>query len=239
MPEIKRFGDRGILVNFAQQIDPDINELVIQLDEDLRQSLPNEIQYTIPAYCSLTIQYDPDLISFAAIKSTLSELLNQEKRPATVSQHREITVPVCYDVSLGWDLAELSQELDLSIEGLIKLHTTQIYRVYMLGFLPGFVYMGKLPTALQCRRKTTPRLRVPQGSVAIAGFQTGIYPSEGPGGWNIIGQTPLPPLRPRRSDPFLFRAGDQVRFEDISLAEYGEITKQLEAGTYELKIAYV
>ena len=237
MADIKRFGERAVLVNLEQRIDQDINERVIRLAEDLRQALPTAIQYTIPAYCSLTIRYDPQQNSFSQISAIIEDLLEQDKgesRPA----HRQLIIPVCYDPPFGLDIEALCREKGMRMEELISQHTETCYRVFMLGFLPGFVYMGRLADALQCKRKNTPRLRVPARSVAIAGFQTGIYPSEAPGGWHIIGRTPLLPMQPQEKDPFLFRAGDQVQFQSVSLTAYREIEEQIKEGSYTLKISY-
>lgn len=236
MVEIKRFGDRGILVNFEQKIEKAINEQVIQLSENLMQRHSSNLLYTIPAYCSLTIQYDPKQLTFAQLSKSIEELLANSKAKASVSL-RQIEVPVCYDPQFGLDLDDLSKHKGLSREALISAHTRPTYRVYMLGFLPGFVYMGTLPKSLICKRRSNPRIRVPQQSVAIAGEQTGIYPSEAPGGWNILGRTPLPLITPDNPEPFLFRAGDRVKFNAISLAEYHQIEEQLTAGNYRLKVS--
>ncbi len=239
MVEIKRFGDRGILVNFEQRIDSGINEQVIKLSESLLEKYSSNILYTIPAYCSLTIQYDPKQLSFAQLSKCIEELLISRKAQSPSSLRRQIEIPVCYDPQFGLDLQDISRTKGLSIEALVSEHTRPTYRVYMLGFLPGFVYMGKLPSSLICQRRSDPRVRVPQQSVAIAGAQTGIYPSEAPGGWNILGRTPLPLLLPNQPDPFLFRAGDQVRFNAIDLVQYHKIEEQATASNYELKVSYV
>jgi inhibitor of KinA len=123
------------------------------------------------------------------------------------------------------DIATLSQEKGMSIDEIIALHSAQTYKVYMLGFLPGFVFMGKLPNVLQCKRKTSPRLRVPASSVGIAGSQTGIYPMVSPGGWQIIGQTPLKIFNPKAENPFHFQPGDEVTFYPISAKEFESFTR--------------
>ena len=237
MPEIIRFGDRGILVNFEQKIEAEINEQVIRLSEDLLHQHGDSLLYTIPAYCSLTIQYDPKRTNFKALSGSITSLLNRTTSPAT-SSHRKIEVPVCYDTTFGLDMVEVCANKGINSATLITEHTKPTYRVYMLGFLPGFVYMGKLSQSLWCTRRRDPRLLVPPESVAIAGAQTVIYPSEAPGGWNIIGRTPLPLIQPDAEEPFLFKAGDLVNFKAISLQEYHEIEEQVKTGIYNLKVSY-
>ena len=238
MPEIKRFGDRGILVNFEQKIETKINEQVIKLSEDLLQQHANSLLYTIPAYCSLTIQYDPKQTTFAELSASIERLLNKNTSQ-TITTRRQLEIPVCYDRTFGLDIAEICTSKGISSEALIAEHSQPTYRVYMLGFLPGFVYLGKLPQALWCKRRKDPRLRVPAQSVAIAGAQTGIYPSEAPGGWNILGRTPLPLISPDSTEPFLFKAGDLVNFNSISVQEFHEIEQRVKEGTYKVQVAYV
>lgn len=237
MLEIKRFGDRGILVNFEQRIESEINQRVIQLSERLISQHPSGLLYTIPAYCSLTIQYDPKLLSFAQLSKSIEDLIaaptDQVERNT-----RKLDIPVCYDPEFGLDLEAICRDKDISPDRLIEEHTKPDYRVYMLGFLPGFVYLGKLPNTLACKRRSDPRLRVPQQSVAIAGEQTGIYPSEAPGGWNIIGRTPLPLIEPDKPEPFLFRAGDLVRFRSVDKDQFKEIEEAVFAGNYEIKVSH-
>lgn len=225
MKEIIAYGDRAILINFDQRIDPDINQVVIQLSQAIEAAGWVGVQYLIPAYCSLTLAYDPSLTTYQTLKTAI-EALHNSSSALSDSGHRKIVIPVCYEDHFAWDLAEIAKTTQLVPEEVIRLHTSTTFRVYMLGFLPGFVYMGRLPEALQCKRKTTPRLKVPAQAVALAGFQTGIYPSEAPGGWQIIGQTPVKVFDPRLEDPFLFRAGDSVSFRSISRKEFEQIEQE-------------
>ncbi len=237
MLEIKRYGDRGILVNFEQRIAAEINQQVIQLSERLIAKHGAGLLYTIPAYCSLTIQYDPRLLSFDQLSKSIEELVRTPMDKVETNVRR-LEIPVCYDPDFGLDLDSICQSKGLSAEQLIKEHTGPHYRVYMLGFLPGFVYMGKLSEILTCKRRSDPRLRVPQQSVAIAGEQTGIYPSEAPGGWNIIGRTPLPLIDPKKPEPFLFRAGDLVQFKAIDRAQFQRIEQAVTEGDYEIQVTH-
>jgi len=139
---------------------------------------------------------------------------------------RQLKIPVCYELPYALDLQALSDEKGISLEKIIELHTSQTYKVYMLGFLPGFTFMGKIVPALACKRKLSPRLKVPASSVGIAGFQTGIYPTTSPGGWQILGRTPLKIFDPKKENPFLFQAGDEVTFYPITSKEFLRIEKK-------------
>lgn len=225
---IKLYGDQAILINFEQKIDPAINAAVIALKNAIEQAKINGITYMIPAYCSLTIGYNRGVIEYEIlvevinqIRANLSDTLKGIRFEEKAA--RQLKIPVCYELPYALDLKELSKEKGISTEKIIDLHTSQTYKVYMLGFLPGFVFMGKIAQELQCNRKVTPRLRVPASSVGIAGFQTGIYPTISPGGWQILGRTPLKIFNPQKENPFRFQAGDEVTFYSISKTEFVHI----------------
>lgn len=237
MKEIIPYGNRAILINFDQRIDPEINQAVIQLSQAIEAADWPGVQYLIPAYCSLTLAYDPSLTTYTTLKKAIEALQEVSLVPSNEG-HRRIVIPVCYEEYFAWDLADIAKTTQLSPEEVIRLHTSTTFRVYMLGFLPGFVYMGRLPEALQCKRKTTPRLKVPAQAVALAGFQTGIYPSEAPGGWQIVGKTPVTVFDPRLEDPFLFRAGDSVSFRAISRKEFEQIEQEEIHLKYKPQIQY-
>ena len=131
------------------------------------------------------------------------------------------TLPICYDPEFGFDLHEVSKNLGFTIDELIEKHTTNTYTVYGIGFLPGFMYLGGLPPELIIERKKEPRIKVPKGSVGLAGRQTGIYPQDSPGGWNIIGNCPIPIFDVDKEEPCFVKVGDKIRFESITKAEYG------------------
>ncbi len=225
---IKIYGDQAVLINFEQQIDPAINAAVIALQNAIVQAKIDGVTYMIPAYCSLTVGYNPKVIEFGILQEVIQQIaigvtskdMSDFRKSDISNSQRLLKIPVCYEEPYALDLKELSEEKNLSVEKIIELHTSQIFKVYMLGFLPGFVFMGKLPNALQCNRKVTPRLRVPASSVGIAGFQTGIYPTESPGGWQILGRTPLRIFNPQLEKPFHFQAGDEVQFYSITAAEF-------------------
>jgi len=166
---------------------------------------------TVPAYATLFVQYDPLVVSYTKAKILLHEKISQIDE--TISRKRkQVEVPVQYGGEYGIDLESVAQYLHLQVEDVIRLHTQKTYTVFMMGFTPGFPYMGKLDDALIAPRLEAPRTRVPAGTVAIAGAQTGIYPIPSPGGWQLIGWTPLQLFDPNSESPFLFSPGDEVKF---------------------------
>lgn len=221
--EILPYGDRALLINFEQKIDVQINEQVIQLNALIQQRQIQGLEYSIPAYASLTLAYDPFLLSFEDLEKEVWEVIRKPSQLKETQEKRLLKIPVCYDPPFAMDRQELEAQLRLDWEEIIYLHTQTKFRVYMLGFLAGFTYMGKLPDKLQCKRKAEPRLRVPARSVGLAGLQTGIYPSDAPGGWQLIGKTPLDIFDPERANPFLFEAGDELFFEAIDLSVFEEL----------------
>ena len=144
-------------------------------------------------------------------------------------------IPVCYDSCFGEDLVQFSQTKEMSISEIIQLHSNKIYTVYFMGFLPGFLYLGGLDSKLELARKKTPSLDVKKGAVAIGGNQTGIYPQDSPGGWHVIGNSPLEFFNPNESPPCIISAGDKVRFVPITRSEHSEILKLIEVDEYNLK----
>ena len=175
----------------------------------------------VPAYGSLTVYFN-EHVSAAGVRSLLSDLSAQVSDTSFATEGKQISIPVCYDPSLGMDLPWVSSHLNLSLEEIISLHTSVVYRVYMIGFIPGFPYMGTLPEQLEVPRKQTPSLKIPMGSVAIAGKQTGIYPAEVPGGWQVIGRTPLKMFDPTKSPCSFLNAGDIVEFKPITLETFNQ-----------------
>lgn len=224
--DIKAFGEQSILVNFEQKIDLAVHAKVMALKRALEHAPIEGIQYFIPAYCSLNIGYDPAILDIDSLKTYIQSIdLNQDilskKTPS-----RLIKIPVCYEAPFSLDMEEISTLTGLTSEKIIHLHTSTNFHVYMLGFLPGFAYMGTLPKALECPRKSVPRRSVPVGAVGLAGQQTGIYPSKSPGGWQIIGQTPITIFDAQNDQPFLFQVGDEVRFFAITQDEFNHIKSQ-------------
>ncbi|MCS6909899.1 MAG: 5-oxoprolinase subunit PxpB [Anaerolineales bacterium] len=203
-------GDAALLVVLGDSLDREVNERVHALAARL-QGRPG-LRESVPAYASLLVHYDPEQIGETAVRELVREQAKQLDLNA-VTEHRHLVIPVRYD---GPDLEFVAAHSGLSREAVIELHSAVEYRVYMLGFTPGFAYLGDVDERIAMPRLTTPRLKVPAGSVGIAGRQTGIYPSESPGGWRLLGHTPLRLFDLRRPDPFLLAPGDRVRFEPLS-----------------------
>lgn len=200
--------DSSVLVQLGDSIDPATNRRVHSLAARLAQNWLDGVIETVPGYASLVVHYDPLARTHAEITEWLAAHLNVEGQ-ASSRPPRRVEVPVIYD---GPDLPFVAQYCGLSVDEVIRLHSQSDYTVFMMGFMPGFPYLGKLPEALHVPRLETPRTHVPAGSVAIAGGQTGIYPQDSPGGWRLIGRTDLKLYDPQREPPFLFAPGDIVRF---------------------------
>jgi len=172
-----------------------------------------------PAYCSLLVKFDARKLRHEELEEKLRELLGQLEG-TSLPESGLVEIPVCYGGEFGPDLEDVARMHGISAEETVRLHTSATYRVYFLGFVPGFAYLGELPDALATPRHPTPRRKVPPGSVGIAGKQTGVYPCETPGGWRLLGRTPLGMFRPDRQDFSLLSIGDRVHFKAISREEY-------------------
>lgn len=214
------------MVSFGNIINETINDKVIALHKVLTKDHFQGFSETVPTYSSLAVFYEPDVVkkahslktpAYDFVKSHIEKLING--LPAIISSKNEnlITVPVLYN---GADLEETAKLHRMSVKELIHIHTEKTYRVFMIGFQPGFAYMGKLDERIATPRRSSPRTKVPAGSVGIAGFQTGIYPFSSPGGWQLIGQTPLRIFNKEKDEPCFFKAGDNVKFLSITKAEF-------------------
>jgi len=210
-PRIVALGDSAILIQLGEEIDPAVNRRVHALAGLVEASTIAGIIETVPAYAALLVHYDPLVLSFAQIKSILREKMTQIQENES-RKPRLVEVSVRYGGELGLDLESVASHLGLNVADVIRIHSEKIYTVYMMGFTPGYPYMGKLDDILIMPRLETPRTHVPAGTVAIAGSQTGIYSIESPGGWNLIGWTPLKLFDPNSDSPFLFAPGDEVKF---------------------------
>ena len=217
-------GDSALTIDFGNRIDEALNEKVLQLFNRLQNFSPFFIDI-IPAYSSLTIYYDvlhfhsSECSAFEAVKALLQPVL-KEDATIEMGDGRIVRIPVCYGIPFAPDLETLAQQKQLTTEEVIQLHTANVYRVYMIGFLPGFAYMGKVDSRIATPRKSQPRTTIPAGAVGIAGEQTGIYPLASPGGWNIIGQTPLKLFDANMEAPVFFQPGDKVHFYSITEDEF-------------------
>lgn len=213
-PIYRTMGDRSLLVELGEEISPTTNALVQDLMQRLESAAIPGIRELAPAYRSLLVTYNPLVISSAALQSRITAVAGDTRRLSAPAS-KLVTVPVVYGVAGGPDLESVAAHLRIDAEEIIRLHTRTIYRVYMIGFMPGFPYMGELPAALAMQRRRTPRTRVAKGSVGIAQRQTGIYPVDSPGGWQIIGWTPIELFDPHRRPPSLLEMGDTVKFEAV------------------------
>ena len=220
------FGDNALTIDYGNHINEEINKEILRRFEYLQQNpIPGMIE-AVPAYSSLTIYYDvialrkstpPGLTVFDQVREEVNSMMVKEVRVDLPSVAQ--TVPVCYDEMFAPDLASLAHHKKISPEEVIAIHTSRTYRIYMLGFIPGFTYMGLVDDRLVMPRKTQPG-PIPQGSIGIAGKQTGIYPFASQGGWHIIGRTPLRLFDAKREIPVLLKAGDTVQFVSISKHEF-------------------
>lgn len=208
---IRPLGDSSALVQMGEEIDLHVNQKIHALSSLIETSSIAGIVETVPAYATLLVQYDPLILSFTQVKTILREKIAQVEETAN-RKPRQVEVPVRYGGEYGIDLEDVARQLHLQVNDVIRIHSEKIYTVYMMGFTPGYPYMGKLDNELIMPRLETPRTRVPAGTVAIAGSQTGIYSITSPGGWRLVGWTPLQLFDPHSETPFLFAPGDEVKF---------------------------
>lgn len=215
-------GDRGLLCEYGDTIDPDVNQTVRAMAQLLMQHPPRGVQSVVPAYRSLCLAYDPEATTPDAVKKHLTQL-EDRLTDTTLSPPTVVEIPVFYGGKGGPDLSFVAEHAGLSEADVIRLHSAVEYPIYMIGFAPGFCYLGGLDERLSTPRLSTPRTLVDAGSVGIANAQTGMYPSASPGGWQLIGRTPLRLFDPERENPFLCQPGDRIRFVPISEDEYRQM----------------
>ncbi|TNJ42966.1 5-oxoprolinase subunit PxpB [Tamlana fucoidanivorans] len=229
----KRFGDRAILIEWPKEISTSILRDILNFKEKLSIDLHKDILETRSAYNSLLVVYNKVITSFKETCNTLTCIYKQAgslpKQKSTLWK-----IPVCYDFSFGLDLRDMAKAKQMSVSNIIEHHTAAIYTVYFLGFLPGFMYLGGLDKVLKMPRKSMPRMKIEKGAVAIGGDQTGVYPMESPGGWNIIGNTPINFFNVANSEPCFVNAGDTIKFYAVSQEEYNDIKVLVQAGVYQL-----
>ncbi len=227
-PRLIPMGDRALVIEFGDRPDPELSARIAAAAQHMRASPPPGILDIVPASTTLALHYDPVLIGvgttpYEALIQKIETWLH-EQAEAKLPQGRLVEIPVCYGGSFGEDLDEVARQHGLTPEAVATIHAGTEYHVYMLGFVPGFAYLGDLDARIATSRRDTPRARVPAGTVAIGGAQTGVYPLETPGGWQLIGRTPLRMFTPDSEPPCLLRAGDTVRFVAISHAEFDTLS---------------
>ncbi len=216
-------GDSALIVEFEERVDPQVNARAIACARAIHAARHAGVRDVVPTYRAVAVYFDPVRTDMASLGALLEHEAAKPGPAGTVAQ-APVEIPVCYGGSLGPDLAEVARHARCSEDDVVRLHTSRVYRVYMLGFIPGFAYLGQVDERIALPRHATPRVKVPARSVGIAGRQTGIYPAESPGGWHLIGRTPIAPFDPARAQPFLLRAGDTVKFVAIASAEYGRLS---------------
>ncbi len=220
IPEFRIMGDRSLIVYFGEVIDRAVNDRVRRLFFYLHDHPIKGVVEAVPAYSSLLFLFDPSRTTADILREEILEKVRVMEN-VEIPEPETVEIPVFYGGEYGPDLEWVARYHSMPEEEVIRLHTKDLYHVYMIGFTPGFAYMGELPAMLVTPRKETPRTAVPPGSVGLAQEQTGIYPSESPGGWQIIGRTPLKLFDPDKRPPTLLHMGDQVRFFSVSREDLG------------------
>ncbi len=224
-PRFRPSGDRMLLMAFGDSIDLRINEKVRAMTEVVRKHTPPGVQLVVPAYNCLAVMYDPLATTSVLLEEKLRRLTTQ-MTDADIPLPRTVEIPVCYGGAFGPDIGFVAEHNSLEVRDVIAIHTAQPYHIYTIGFAPGFCYLGGLDSRLHTPRLGTPRTLVDAGSVGIAESQTGIYPLDSPGGWRLIGRTPLKLFDARRERPFLYQAGDSLRFVAIPEERFHIIRKE-------------
>ncbi|UCF93623.1 MAG: 5-oxoprolinase subunit PxpB [Desulfobacterales bacterium] len=220
-PRYRIMGDRALLVELGDEISPGINQKVRELFVGLERNLLPGVRELVPTYRSLLVIYDPLQITLPALQSQI-DAMRSALDPSALPQPRRVKIPVVYGGAYGPDLEWVARYHGLTADDVIRHHTSPIYQVYMIGFTPGYPYMGEVPAAIATPRRETPRTHVPRGSVGIAQKQTGIYPVASPGGWQIIGRTPVTLYNPAGWPPTLLEMGDLVTFYAITAEELAQ-----------------
>ncbi len=222
--EIYACGDHAYTLDLGQQINVGTNRFIIRLFKALQHNKPSFILDIIPAYSSITIVYDPLALPHEypeeIIHLCFTDAIHLSALDQSIEYSSVIRIPVCYHPSVAPDLEVLCSMLEMNADSLVSIHTSKPYRVFMNGFLPGFAYMGLVDHRIAAPRHQSPRKVVPAGSVGIAGSQTGIYPLDSPGGWQLIGKTTVTLFDPLSDKPCLLQPGDEVQFYPISLDEF-------------------
>ena len=216
---IVRAGDSAIVVEFEARIDLAVNARAIALAEAVQAAAVAGVRDVVPTYRSVAIYFDPLRTDMNALTDSIESAAAGAEQSATVAR-TPVRIPVCYGGEFGPDLPAVADFARCSEDDVVRRHASTIYRVFMLGFVPGFAYLGIVDERIAMPRHAVPRVRVPARSVAIAGVQTGIYPGDTPGGWQLIGRTPMAPFDAERPEPFLLKAGDAVQFYAIERDEY-------------------
>ncbi len=229
-------GDSALNMEFGNEISQEINIKIRAVTTLIESKKIQGINEVVPTYRSLMIHYNPLLIGYEELVSILKEMEVNIGKTALPSPE-VIEIPVLYGGQWGPDIENVAKHNNLSIEEVIKIHTSSEYLIYMLGFTPGFPYLGGMDKRIATPRLQSPRTKIPAGSVGIAGEQTGIYPVQSPGGWQLIGTTPVELFNPLRDNPILLKSGNYIVFRSIDEAEYMRIREEVKNNTYEYKLS--
>jgi len=224
-------GDSAILVEFGNEVSPDINRKITAVVQLMHQQHIEGVVDVIPAFCSLLINYDPRVITYREMAERIKALLKVDVQVGG-GKKRVYEIPVCYGGEYGPDIESIAKHAGLSQEEVIQIHCSRDYLIYMLGFLPGFCYLGGLDERIHTPRLANPRIKISAGSVGIGGSSTGIYPVDSPGGWQLMGMTPVKTYDPAMETPILLNAGDYIRFVPVDEKEYRRIKDLAERGEY-------
>ena len=222
-PTISPVGDRAISIDFGQVIDPTINRHIRQTIERIKELQLDGIIELVPTYCALLVEYDAMLYSYSEICNIIEPTFEEGMANTTNELVTVVEVPTVYGGEFGPDLSFVASHNHLSEDEVISIHSGTDYLVYMLGFIPGFTYLGGMDPRIATPRLSSPRTLIPAGSVGIAGEQTGTYPSDSPGGWQIIGRTPVTMYDMSKAQAALLKAGDYVRYVPIDESEFHRI----------------
>jgi inhibitor of KinA len=229
-------GEGGVVVELGDGIDPAVNARVHQLARAVTARLGGEVLEAVPSYRSLLVIHDPLRTSRERVVERLRSLVEELEQAPALAPQRVVRIPTCYGGVHGPDLAEVARLAGMTADEVVRRHAAPSYLVHFLGFTPGFPYLGGLDPGLATPRLDSPRARIPAGSVAIGGVQTGIYPVESPGGWRIVGRTPLRLFDPRVESPFLLDPGDGLRFVPVDQATFDAIAAEVEASRYATEV---
>ncbi|OPL08591.1 MAG: hypothetical protein AVO33_10220 [delta proteobacterium ML8_F1] len=222
---IRALGDTHLIISLGERIDPQTHDRVLGLWRSLKGLAPGGVLSLVPSYTDITVHYNPLLVSEKALQSLIfqaEERAHESGSPLS----RTFEIPVLYGGEYGPDLSTLAKEKNLPEESIVKIHTARLYRLYSFGFTPGFMYLGILDKRIQTKRLSRPRLEVPRGSVGLAGEQTGIYPKASPGGWRIVGTSPLEFFDLEAEVPTPFELGDRIRFKAIDERTFYSIKRK-------------
>ena len=229
-------GEQGLVVEFGKEVNKTINSKVHKLAKGLMAKANKAILEIVPTYRSLLVYFDPLSMKREELITQIEDLLISETQALQSGEEKEIAnivhIPVCYQDEFAPDLKFVAEYNGISADEVVGIHSSTPYLVYMLGFTPGFPYLGGMSPRIAAPRLDKPRVQIPAGSVGIAGSQTGFYPIESPGGWRLIGRTPIKAFNSAVANSFLFSAGDYLQFKPISVDEFHQIRKQVDAGTY-------